>query len=516
MARLTVACSILLLVVCDGFSNPRARLHVGRDTLHQQHTPIKTPGRSESASASASYPTYPIGRRRCLQCGCVVAAAGAGFAIASTSAFGMFCERRLGGGGHVATLMSAATLSNLSQLAMFRDLGIPRIPAHHDLYDLCWSIVLPSSLVFALLSSASFVDDSNRNSVESKAMTTTVASMALPFIVGSLGSIVGCLASFYLIRMPFDRRVSGLMAGCLCGSYIGGTVNFFATAKVMKVDSDAIGSAVGSMAAADLVVMAVYFMFLSAASRSPWLHKLLPSRIEDEGEDTNMEASTQMYSADISSSESNVTSLAAAAGAILIAVGSVSVATHLERLTAASLHVPGTMCAYLALIGLGCNRLLKFITTQSKRSGVVGLLRRIPSVSPALSSLCFYLIFSAVGTSANLGSAMRGGPSALAFAFLALIIHSTTVILGSWGLMRLAPGLQNLRPGWQEVLIASNAAIGGPSTAAVFAVGLVPGEDGSNDKSLHRSALVIGATVWGVVGYAIGTSCGVAMARFLC
>ena len=129
--------------------------------------------------------------------------------------------------------------------------------------------------------------------------------------------------------------------------------------------------------------------------------------------------------------------------------------------------------------------------------------------------MCFYLLFSAVGTSANLGRSMRGGPSALAFAFVALIVHSITVILGSWGLLRLTTGIQQLRPGWEEVLTASNAAIGGPSTAAAFAVGLVPSEDGSDGKSLHRSALVIGATVWGVVGYAIGTSCGVTIARFL-
>ena len=494
MARLSVAC--LLLVVCDGFSNPRTTRLVHRQFRFGRDTP-RTP--------------------RCLQCAGVTAStAGAGFAIVSSSAFGIFCERRLGGGGHVATLMSAAILSNMSQLARLRDLGIPRIPVNHFLYDITWSIVLPSSLVFALLSSASFVDvDSKRNSAESKTMTNTVASMALPFIVGSLGSIVGCLASFYLVRMPFDRGVSALLAGCLCGSYIGGTVNFFATAKVMNVDSDAIGSAFGSMAAADLVVMAVYFMFLSAASRSPWLHQLFPSRKEVEGDDSNIEASEQMVSTNKSAHESNVSTLVASAGAISIAVGSVLVATQLERLTAAFLHVPGTMCAHLALMGIGFNRLVQCIATRSERSSVVGVLRKLPRVSPALSSMCFYLLFSAVGTSANLGRSMRGGPSALAFAFVALIVHSITVILGSWGLLRLTTGIQQLRPGWEEVLTASNAAIGGPSTAAAFAVGLVPSEDGSDGKSLHRSALVIGATVWGVVGYAIGTSCGVTMARLL-
>ena len=74
---------------------------------------------------------------------------------------------------------------------------------------------------------------------------------------------------------------------------------------------------------------------------------------------------------------------------------------------------------------------------------------------------------------------------------------------------------------WDEVLTASNAAIGGPSTAAAFAMGLASSsgrinndDDKNNDivgncsrrrEEQHRSALVIGATVWGVFGYAIAT-----------
>jgi len=67
---------------------------------------------------------------------------------------------------------------------------------------------------------------------------------------------------------------------------------------------------------------------------------------------------------------------------------------------------------------------------------------------------------------------------------------------------------------WDEVLTASNAAIGGPSTAAAFAMGLVSSsgrinnDNNKNNESRrreeqHRSALVIDATVWGVFGSAI-------------
>ena len=79
----------------------------------------------------------------------------------------------------------------------------------------------------------------------------------------------------------YTKQISALLAGCLCASYIGGTVNFFATAKILQqqsFSSSSVGSAFGSMPAADLVVMAVYFGMLQVASRSIKLHKLFPSK----------------------------------------------------------------------------------------------------------------------------------------------------------------------------------------------------------------------------------------------
>ena len=116
---------------------------------------------------------------------------------------------------------------------------------------------------------------------------------------------------------------------------------------------------------------------------------------------------------------------------------------------------------------------------------------------------------------------------ALTFAALALLVHSMTVILVTLTSMRLGKVVATFiktklgnpnkllfhwpQSSWQEVLTASNAAIGGPSTAAAFAAGLIPSNDhkvierSGIDKSQYRSALVIAATFWGVFGYAIAT-----------
>ena len=63
--------------------------------------------------------------------------------------------------------------------------------------------------------------------------------------------------------------------------------------------------------------------------------------------------------------------------------------------------------------------------------------------------------------------------------------------------------------GLEEVWIASNAAIGGPATAAAFVMNCMKGKTVQDDELLQGRT--IAATVWGVVGYAVGTMLGVAM-----
>ena len=53
----------------------------------------------------------------------------------------------------------------------------------------------------------------------------------------------------------------------------------------------------------------------------------------------------------------------------------------------------------------------------------------------------------------------------------------------------------------RHVLVASNAAIGGPATAAAFA-------------GQQKTGLTLAATLWGVVGYGVGTNLGIAASQW--
>ena len=459
-----------------------------------------------------------------------------GTTLILSSTTGILFEKYIsnGGGGHVITLLTSALLSNLSQVLS----SIPiRIPTNHYLYDCCWGIFLPASLVFALLSSSpssSAMPNTSQNSTQtnsysesnnSKAiLKNTIQGMTIPFILGSIGSILGCISSYHFVSMPYNTRdISALLAGCLCASYIGGTVNFFATANILKnrMNDVDLGSAFGSMSSADLIVMAVYFGMLKTVSRSNWLHKLFPSKVsrddDEEEEDESTEQSSNIYQ------QQSITSSIIASS---IALSSVLLVTKLEQKVTSTFGIPGTMCAFLAILGLTYQRLIHVTITShqewkpgakplSSSTNFISSLQGISKVAPTLSNICFYLLFAAVGTAADLSSAIVGGPSALVFASLALVVHSVTVVCITWISMRLLnSGKFKLgwpSSSWEEVLTASNAAIGGPSTASAFAVGLIPSDksedDVTNDKrSQYRSALVIGATFWGVFGYAIATS----------
>lgn len=451
----------------------------------------------------------------------------AGGTLVLSSIIGILSERLNFSGGHVVTLLSAAFLSNTSRV----------VPTDHALYNLCWSIFLPSSLVFALLSTPSasekltgsaFSSSLKQSSDKATNVNRSILGMAIPFAAGSIGSILGCCASFFLIKLH-DVKATAILAGCLCASYIGGTVNFFAAAKILMPmfncnntgGEGIIGSLFGSLAAADLVVMAMYFSLLSFVSRSTLLQRLFPSRGDDDDLESNDTSTSKGHIGERSSANSQrnasvASSITAVILACFVSIISVLAATDVETKVNNVLNLPGTMCAFLAVfgliaerfIGMGLNRMSK----TSSRSFLVRSLEKVAVVSPKLSNICFYLLFASVGTTADISSAIGSGPKALVFASLALVIHCATVLVGTLiggRLFRRKLPQSTL----QEVLIASNAAIGGPSTAAAFAADLVTPSSRLNSRI--RRSLILGATVWGVFGYAVGTAAGVTLAKAL-
>jgi uncharacterized membrane protein len=303
--------------------------------------------------------------------------------------------------------------------------------------------------------------------------------------------MVGCFVSFLICakwpNLWLTPPNAAIAASCLCASYIGGSVNFFATSRILRGPNDLITS----MAAADLLVMALYFAFLTAALQSSRLKTLFHNEQDLETETTN--ALTLLREAETDSLPlKNSFSLQMVLATMLVAalsLGIVEIANRVEGILDPIL--PGTACAVICLLS---TLVLRYMPRTPQ------FWRDFKSAAKPLSQICFHLLFASLGMSANLGQAFSvQGPACVWFSLTALLIHMFITLTGSLVLKRFI----NIK--LEHVLVASNAAIGGPATAAAFC----------GQISSTGAGLVVAATVWGVVGYAIGTGISIHLYRVL-
>jgi len=207
----------------------------------------------------------------------------------------------------------------------------------------------------------------------------------------------------------------------------------------------------------------------------------------------------------------------AATFAAALAFGIVSASTRFEKIVYSFSGIPGMGCAAIASLSTGAGwilRRIKIVWTSAKgreKELVPWLQKEMNRVCPNLSGLCFNLLFAAIGTAANVGVALRHGPASFLFASSALLVHFVTMLLGSLAISKAIP---KLKLSIEELAVASNAAIGGPATAAAFAGSLGTGED-LISSTRKRRGLVLAGTTWGVFGYAVGTSIGVWLSKIL-
>ena len=476
-------------------------------------------------------------------------AAAAGSIIASTAA-GMWADKHirfLHGAGTMLTLLVASHLSNLNLS-----------PSSHPLYEICWTKVLPASLALLLLSPNQTHEDDDTTKEE-------IGAVSVPFLIGCIGSVLGCLVAFlvsvlgrentsrahshilkgrkhffwlpgHLLLKPAEAAVA---AGCLCASYIGGSNNYFTCARIISKSVDipdydgASGVLSGTFgsSASDLLIMALYFSTVTASLSSKLLQRWFPGRViasktiendsldldnNDPAQRTRRQSLRQRILAKILLKKRRYRRRAVAAMILVpLSLLIVQVADSLETLS----KLPGMGSLAISVLAIGISRLLRgFINhfEERQRHGSVALLSEMNQISSTLSDVCFYMLFASIGSTANLGSAIfqSGWHSASSFIFaaIALCVHILVIVFGSLGVERLFPSFRFFPLGIDEIAVASNVAIGGPVTAAAVAAGLAAEEDSSQSR---RKGLILAATTWGVVGYAVATATGVALCKVL-
>lgn len=110
-----------------------------------------------------------------------------------------------------------------------------------------------------------------------------------------------------------------------------------------------------------------------------------------------------------------------------------------------------------------------------------------------LGTFLMQIFFAAIGASANISIVLKYGPVLFLFAGVILLFHLIFILLAG----------KLFKLDVSEVVIASNANMGGPTTAAAMAV------------ARKWNHLVIPAILCGTLGYAIATFIGAALGYWL-
>lgn len=363
--------------------------------------------------------------------------------VLGAAAFGLWAERTRWGArlsGAVLSILATFTLSNL---------GV--IPVEAPVYDVVWSYLVPLAIPLLL-----FRADLRRIVRES-------GPTLLAFAAGAAGTVLGTVIAFALVPLGAE---GWKLAGIFCATYVGGSMNYAAAAEAVGLRA---GDLLTAGVAADNLIMTLYFLVLFTLPSVAFLRRRFPRR---EG----IEAGAGETVAPESAWRIEGVTLLGLSTSLAISAGLCAVGYALAALTGWS----------------GSGILLITALTVALATLLPGRMSKLGGADQ-MGALLMQIFFAVIGASANIGVVLRAGPVLFLFAAIILTVH-LIVLLAAGRLLRLDLA---------EIVIASNANIGGPTTAAAMAI------------SRRWQALVLPAILCGTLGYAVATFVGVAVGNAL-
>lgn len=293
----------------------------------------------------------------------------------------------------------------------------------------------------------------------------------LVFLMGSLGTLLGVLTAIIFVKdQPAFEGAYHALAGMFTGTYIGGSINFNAVALHYNV----VGKSViyTNAVAVDNVITTVWF-FISVAL-PVGLQRLLPRQVPDvRGSNNGIDEAKPSDE----QAELNLKSLS-----VWIGLGSFC------------LFISNSLTDFLAGAGIGVPSII-LLTTLALFVAQFPAITKLKG-NMLLGSWAIYLFLAVVGAYCDIGALSNSGSISLA---LFLFVSITVVI---HGLIIFGINIFT-KYDWQLIAIASQANIGGGTTAMALA------------KNFNRNELILPAIVIGSLGNALGTYIGFLVAGML-
>lgn len=300
-----------------------------------------------------------------------------------------------------------------------------------------------------------------------KQVFTSTGPLLFAFFVGALSTVLATLVTYPLI--PLGSLSGWKIASALAARHIGGAINFVAVAETLSIDASSISAAI----AADNVVVALYFAFLFGISKKGYTDDISAMNDDDLDLIAVREIPTNARSSDMSMSS---LAISLTTSACLVTLGKV--------LTSSLLFLPKStsalpMISILTVLAATC--FPSFFETHRTTGTSIGV-------------IFMQMFFAASGATGSIKLVLEKAPSLFAFSAISIFFHFVSLMAIGRLIFRIKPNL---------LYLASNANVGGPTTAAAMA------------QAKGWNQLVLPALLVGILGYATATPIALALSHVL-
>ncbi|MCJ1777503.1 DUF819 domain-containing protein [Mammaliicoccus sciuri] len=356
--------------------------------------------------------------------------------------------------GAIIALVGAMILSNLNI-----------IPIESPVYDQVWEYVIPLAIPLLLFRSNIFKiwKESRR--------------LLFIFLISSVGTVIGVTVGFLLLHqfIPELDKIGAMMTG----SYTGGGVNFAALSTKFQTP----GELVSATVVADNTVMAFYFIVLITLPNMKFVKKYF-KRLYNSNDDANSNQAEAYW-------KRNEISLKDIAYSISIAFMLVAISFKISELV--NEYIPKNNHFMEILVSIIGDQFLLLTTLTLVTVALFSNFFENLNASDELGTFLIYIFFVVIGVPASIPIIIKTAP--LLFIFVAVILIFNLSITLFFGKL--------FKFNIEEMLLASNANAGGPTTAAALAI------------SKGWQGLVGPILIIGTLGYVIGNYVGTLMGYFL-
>lgn len=341
----------------------------------------------------------------------------------------------------IGSMLSGALVSTLIGLVA-SNLGI--IASEAPAYKVVLEYLMPLAVPLLL-----YRADMNR-------VLRSTGNLLLAFLLGSVATTVGTVVAFFMVPMRSLGQDGWKIASALMGRHIGGAVNYVAISEALQVSPSVLAAGL----AADNVLCAVYFTTLFA----------LASRIPAEPS-----SSTAEIGFDEKSASGNKLPVLQTATALAVSFAICTSAGYFIKyfgIQGGSLPVITAIVVVLATI-------------------FPDQFAYLAPSSESMALILMQVFFTVIGASGSIRNVISTAPSIFLFSLVQITVH-LAFILGFGKLFGFELRL---------LLIASNANVGGPTTACGMAT------------AKGWSSLIIPGILAGIFGIAIATFLGIAFGQ---